>query len=721
MESDVADVDKPRVILNDYHHYKPLDMSKKEIRLLRILPAESPKDELVCYLVRADLDNCPPYHALSYTLGSLDDTVGVKLIFRETLYVDSSYPDNSSQAQEEDKRIFESHKRSVVDNFQITTNLHAGLRSFRLNNETHIFIWVDMLCINQFDLNERSYQVRFMDQVFSRATRVIAWLGGDPESPSDIFSGQVDALTTLHVISRVDEMFMRGLRPSRKELRNFAELLQDQPTYNRMLRICAQAKSMHREAANRQPTINVVDLYIAFVYIERMFFIPENMDDLPSAAALWQFFFGLGSLLDQDTYVWQSLFIRLIAGASLHDVRSVWDDVEELLLRSEVHFTVLDRIVSLFNVPWFHRIWVIQEVTLNPNVYARRCNITAPWEVVETCGSIKGNENLYTADIRRSIREKAILDPTGTRYPSLVLMPWETDFADFADVEKYENTKLSIFWNDRRKTHLSICRLVRSIDLFDATVPRDKLYAIYHLAADLPDIEFSPDYGQALEASYASFTRQVIKATGSLEILLFAIRQPAPKTWTWVPDYHGGFSLPWRLASSWRWSSESAFLYQARLYKSIYTLAEEAIILRGAHIASVSCMVQPQKLVTFPAVWKSLLQGHERVCWRPISTCIDDHSEVTKLSVTDYLDVLLKLATNWTSNWFGVDIADEAKQRSKYAAFWIAQEPDLHSLASSPTAQAILRQLAEGYPAEVAKEQLGRWYEFTPGMGLVFF
>ena len=67
MGSGMADVDNTRVIRNDYNHYKPLDKSKKEIRLLRILPSESAKDELVCCLVRADLDDCPPYQALSYT------------------------------------------------------------------------------------------------------------------------------------------------------------------------------------------------------------------------------------------------------------------------------------------------------------------------------------------------------------------------------------------------------------------------------------------------------------------------------------------------------------------------------------------------------------------------------------------------------------------------------------------------------------------------------
>ncbi|KAK5454287.1 hypothetical protein LTS15_006287 [Exophiala xenobiotica] len=649
----MADGDKIRIIPNNYRHYKPLDMSKKEIRLLRILPAESPRDKLVCCLVRTDLDDCPPYHALSYAWGSLDDTIGIKLILGETLYVDSSYPNNSSQEQQEDEKTFKSHEWSVVDNFQITTNLHAGLRSFLINKETNILIWADMICMNQSDLSERSHQVGFMHQVFSRATRVIAWLGGDPESPSDIFCGQMDALTTLLEMSGVHGVFT-GLYPSKEELTAFTADLRNHANYTELLETCLTAKSMHPAAVNRQSIINVVDLYIAFIYGPKMFQAPEN----ETTAAMLQCFFDLGSLLDRDTYVWQFLFIRFIAGAYLQDPRSVRDHFDELLLRGEVKSTLQDRIGSLFNLPWFRRIWVIQEVTLNPKVYARHCNSTAPWNIVEMCAQMATIEWADLLSIKDLPGVNAML---GTH----------------ADI--------SPFWFRGRKPHYKICELLTSARDFEATVPRDKLYAIYHLAADLPNLRFFPDYKQSLQATYATFTLQVVQATGSLEILSFAGRLSAPKTWTWVPEYHQ--LDPYRSRRSLQsLPSDSASLRsQARLYKSIYTLAEEAIILRGVHFADVSCIVQPQKPISFPAVWQSLQQQHERICRGRRGKCMDDHSEGIGLSMTDFLDL-------WT---YASNTPVPGDLRSTYAAFWIGQEPDLVSLLTSPTNQSILRRMAK--------------------------
>lgn len=38
-------------------------------------------------------------------------------------------------------------------------------------------VWIDALCINQTDIDERSAQVRLMPQIYSNASCVIVWLG----------------------------------------------------------------------------------------------------------------------------------------------------------------------------------------------------------------------------------------------------------------------------------------------------------------------------------------------------------------------------------------------------------------------------------------------------------------------------------------------------------------------------------------------------------------
>nr|KAK5446094.1 hypothetical protein LTR18_004013 [Exophiala xenobiotica] len=329
----------------------------------------------------------------------------------------------------------------------------------------------------------------------------------------------------------------------------------------------------------------------------------------------------------------------------------------------------MNRIGSLFNLPWFRRIWVIQEVTLNPKVYARCCNITVPWFIVEVCARLVAFQMLQLRSI------KYVLNVNPNPNPTL--------------------PAFSVFWAFGPKRHPKICDLLLDTDAFEATVPRDMLYAIYHLAADLPNLGFFPDYEQSLQATYATFTMQVIKATGSLRILSFAGRLSAPKTWTWVPEYHQiCLQSTWHATRS--SASDSASLrYQARLYKSIYTLVEEAIILGGVHFADVSYILQPQTPFSFPALWQSLLSQHERICLGRRDKRMDDHSEAIGLSMTDFFDVL---TFEGTAEFSGA-------LRSMYAAFWIDQDPDLHSLVTSPVNRSILRRLAKNVQSEFLKAQ----------------
>ncbi|KAK4171886.1 heterokaryon incompatibility protein-domain-containing protein [Triangularia setosa] len=62
--------------------------------------------------------------------------------------------------------------------FPITTNCEAALRHVRLpHTERHI--WVDTVCINQFDNLERSHQVQLMPMIYATAQRVLVYLGED--------------------------------------------------------------------------------------------------------------------------------------------------------------------------------------------------------------------------------------------------------------------------------------------------------------------------------------------------------------------------------------------------------------------------------------------------------------------------------------------------------------------------------------------------------------
>ncbi|UKZ48123.1 hypothetical protein TrVGV298_002359 [Trichoderma virens] len=59
---------------------------------------------------------------------------------------------------------------------KVGRNLYDALERLRLPDEDRI-LWIDALCINQADNKEKTQQVRLMGEIYSRARRVLIWLG----------------------------------------------------------------------------------------------------------------------------------------------------------------------------------------------------------------------------------------------------------------------------------------------------------------------------------------------------------------------------------------------------------------------------------------------------------------------------------------------------------------------------------------------------------------
>jgi len=64
----------------------------------------------------------------------------------------------------------------------ITKSLGAALRRLRPpTGKPPLRIWIDQICINQYDTMERSEQVRLMHEIYRYASEVLVWLGSDPD------------------------------------------------------------------------------------------------------------------------------------------------------------------------------------------------------------------------------------------------------------------------------------------------------------------------------------------------------------------------------------------------------------------------------------------------------------------------------------------------------------------------------------------------------------
>jgi len=73
------------------------------------------------------------------------------------------------------------------EEFQVTSNLEAALRHLRYRHQPR-FLWVDAICINQSDPQERASQVLLMEFIYGMAFNVHVWLGPIPSTPGSRFT-----------------------------------------------------------------------------------------------------------------------------------------------------------------------------------------------------------------------------------------------------------------------------------------------------------------------------------------------------------------------------------------------------------------------------------------------------------------------------------------------------------------------------------------------------
>ena len=84
----------------------------------------------------------------------------------------------------------------------VTVNLEAALLQLRDKSQERV-IWIDQLCINQNDYDERNKQVSMMGCIYSMAEQVAVWLGPSDDDTSRVWSLFLD-LVTLRNFAKPD-------------------------------------------------------------------------------------------------------------------------------------------------------------------------------------------------------------------------------------------------------------------------------------------------------------------------------------------------------------------------------------------------------------------------------------------------------------------------------------------------------------------------------------
>ncbi|BCS04917.1 uncharacterized protein AKAW2_80718A [Aspergillus luchuensis] len=115
--------------------YDTLDPNQRQIRLLSIHRSIVGRGPIHCSLHTVSLDDSPEFEAISYVWGTEDAT--------EHIFLDGNA-------------------------FYVKPNVAKALYQLRRKSRRRI-VWVDTICINQCDIDERNTQVPLMATIYTTA------------------------------------------------------------------------------------------------------------------------------------------------------------------------------------------------------------------------------------------------------------------------------------------------------------------------------------------------------------------------------------------------------------------------------------------------------------------------------------------------------------------------------------------------------------------------
>jgi hypothetical protein len=153
--------------------YTPLGSDNRSIRVLTLLPAPSKEATVRCNIQTTEITSKSCFNALSYTWGAPGDDSPAPIIL------------NGCSAR-------------------VSRNLDAALRALR--GLEPLVLWVDALCINQQDNDEKSKQVAIMGLIYEKAKQTLIWIG-EEDDDSDLAMNKLASIKStkhLHTLSKAE-------------------------------------------------------------------------------------------------------------------------------------------------------------------------------------------------------------------------------------------------------------------------------------------------------------------------------------------------------------------------------------------------------------------------------------------------------------------------------------------------------------------------------------
>ncbi|KAF6818395.1 heterokaryon incompatibility protein [Colletotrichum musicola] len=563
----------------------------------------------------------PDFEAVSYAWGTEE--------FTDTLNVAFTTEPKSGE-EERSGRI------------SVTPNVASLLRSLRHATD-HRVLWIDAICINQANASERSAQVRLMRQIYSRARRVVIWLGVAAEN------GESDR--ALRFLQRMGT-YKKKLEDDQKtyRLHDSDEVLEfghddGSLTFSDLNRWRNDDDDDDEGSAGLSPEFTPDEDDLKWrnwpEHMRTSAYTPKFIQDHSSDLAVW----GL-MMKDLQTSDNETKFQERTTRNAAKERAEMAMDFDYIIKPGVSHVAVGYPVVrgmfghhfdpffhkrfeldwaavdGLLSRPWWSRVWVVQEVW------------SASDRAILQCGQQK-------------IRWKAVQRA----------MSYDDVWDEMGHVLKDNKSGRAGIWTQlQRRYGLAnhLCKMAllggKLSSLLwntwdrDATDPRDKVFAVLGLVGDEDSrLLTSPDYGKGVRQVFCEAARDIINAEGDLDILLAAGSSKGEcddgVLPSWVPDWRkkANETKPVLFVNRARLSSPYfvGSFEVARVFGHGYAACgeEKAAAWFGDNLATLHARaVLIDEVGTWCGTWCGIPQGSGPVIFRPI---IDDACAVAYDALKD--------------------------------------------------------------------------------------
>ena len=500
--------------------YRPLRTSPIEIRLVLINPG-SFSAPLHCNLEYALLDDKPKFEALSYVWGDPNDRLPIWL---------------------DGKR------------FNVTRNLESALRHMRQEDTVRMF-WIDAICINQSDVKERGQQVQSMAKIYQTAIQTTVWLGRETENTSLAFGHifeQAEVVRQSQVSKKLVAASKQLVILLEEHIKSKSGMLAKSEESGRIhdtsLFLEAENSKHGRDEVFLRAEIDRYDTEIVLSTAKLREIRQELEQDSSSHAQASGAVRDTKLRLGGDSTSTLSLCHKLapfdsenntenrsqsykgILGnpsSGTSEAKSIDSDANELAVNidrvEDLSDTVLQKIeegiCDILEMPWWERVWVVQEIGMSQDVIFQCGNFAAGWsEVYSYFSYAAGEVALGTYPLVMNILSMRkngnsfIMDPRRSRM-------------------------------DPQRNGMELLEILQRFRYCQATNPLDKVYALLGLAEDFGSDDFRIDYALEPKQLYIQVARTIIEQYKSLDILGYVDSEEDTKEIqhlelpSWVPNW----------------------------------------------------------------------------------------------------------------------------------------------------------------------------------------